>query len=145
MQAPSQHACPLLKLPPELRLEIFRLTFQHYLDIITSPARDTHRFSSADSTRGALALLDTCRAIRAESVDAMEPLANASISTLQSEIHRANSEMKAAIMSSMNDREKMISYLDFSVDFKRLHISIVEMDMVCRVLAHARTSESLTR
>lgn len=72
MQTPNQHDCPLLKLPTELRLKIFRLASKDYLDIVTSSARAYYRLSVAELTGGALALLGTCRMLRIEAVDSMD-------------------------------------------------------------------------
>ena len=45
MQNLGQHDCSLLRLPTELRLEIFRLAFQEYLDTATSSERPYYRRS----------------------------------------------------------------------------------------------------
>lgn len=52
--------CPLFKLPTELRLEICRFAIQHALDLISPPPNTNHKYSAAQTTRGALALLYTC-------------------------------------------------------------------------------------
>jgi hypothetical protein len=75
MQNVPHQDCPLFKLSTELRLEICRFAIQQDLNVISSTP---HSYNSASRPlRGALALLHTCRALRAESIDAMEPLARA--------------------------------------------------------------------
>jgi hypothetical protein len=71
----AQQNCPLLKLPTELRLQIIGHAFQHDLDLIKfEPAS----YDSANPPHhGVLALLRTCRTLRAECVDAIEPLTGA--------------------------------------------------------------------
>lgn len=79
----TQQDCRLLKLSTELRLEICRFAIQHELNAIKSTPYSYN--STTPPFRGALALLHTCRTLRLESIDALEPLALASRSALRDE------------------------------------------------------------
>jgi hypothetical protein len=135
MQTPSQHDCPLLTLPTELRLEIFRLASKDYLDVVTSPARGYFILSAAKLTGGALALLGTCRMLRVEAVDTMEPLANDSKPILRTKVDVVNSEMEAAISIMMSGGARKLAFLHY--DLKGLRKSIATIDEVCDLLANA--------
>jgi hypothetical protein len=151
MQNPSQHDCPLLKLPTELRLEIFRLAFQDYLDVISAPARDFYSLShlpalsAAELSTGALALLDTCRTLRIEAVDAMEPLANASKSTLQSWIDIVESRKKALSRDRRDLHVSLPALLELDWNLKYFKSNIVKIGQVCSVLALAREADGKIR
>lgn len=138
MPPPRQHDCPLLKLPTELRLEIFRFTSQDYLDVVTSPARGYFILSAAELTGGALALLGTCRTLRVECIDAMEPLANASKPILRSKVDIVNLGMEAAISIMMSGGARKLAFLQY--DLKGLKKSMATIDEVCDLLANARDS-----
>lgn len=135
--------CPFFKLPTELRLEIFRFAIQHALDLVNPPPNTDYRYSATQTTRGALALLYTCRTLRAESIDAMEPLANASRSSLQSEIHHFESSTEAAIMTMTADHARFIAYIT-TLDYELNHLQsrMTEIDEVCSVLAFAREADA---
>lgn len=90
--APRQN-CPLLKLSTELRLEICRVAIQHDLGGIKSTPNSFN--PTFRPLLGALALPHNCRTLRAESIDAMGSLAQASKTALQTEIALAESEMNS--------------------------------------------------
>ena len=142
--SPEQN-CALFKLSTELRLEICRFAIQHDLDLIKPPPNTEPRYSAAQTTRGALALLYTCRTLRAESIDAMEPLAKASKSALQAEIHLAESDLDY----SATTRDMRISWFVFRIthgyELYRLQATMTEIDEVCSVLAFAREADEKMR
>ena len=147
---PSQHDSPFLRLPIELRLEIFRLAFQEYLDTVTSPARPYYRCSPTERARAALALLEICRTLRVECIDAVEPLVSASKSTLQSEINILAAELRVVMDAKLKGRGGgwsvyySVYYKHFS-DCKRLRHGMVEIDELCGLLAAARTADKEIR
>ena len=139
--SPEQN-CSLFKLSTELRLEICRFAFQHTLDLINPPPHTKHRYSAAQTTRGALALLYTCRTLRAESIDAMEPLAKASKSALQSEIDLSGSRHSAAV----RDMSQLVFVARPSLEYQWNQLkTMVEIDVVCSVLALAREADKMMR
>lgn len=137
MQNLSQHHFPLLKLPTELRFEIFRLAFQDFLAVFTFPANTSF---GTELTRGALALLDTCQALRVESVAVMEPLANASQSSLQSLRRLVESSMVALDVQSMGVNAFQYAFLHLVIHWHLL-LGISRVDKICCVLADARGSD----
>jgi len=151
MQNPGKHDCPLFILPTELRLEIFRLAFKDYLDIISTPAKDFYSLSflpdlsAAELSTGALALLDTCRTLRVEGVDAMEPLANASKSTLQSWIDIIESRKKALSRDRRDLHVSLPALLELDWNLKYFKTTMVKIGQVCSVLALAREADGKTR
>jgi hypothetical protein len=140
----SEQNGPLFKLSTELRLKICRFAIQHALDLVSPPPNDEYKYSAIQTTRGALALLYTCRALRAESIDAMEPLANAAKASLQSEIHthaKVNADM--AFLGGLDAKIAACMGLD-SVSL-RLRSSMDEIDGVCSVLTFAREADEKMR
>lgn len=125
--SPEQN-CPLFKLSTELRLEICRFAIQQALDLVHPPPNTKYRYSAAQTTRGALALLYTCRTLRAESSDAMEPLAKASKSALKSEIYLTESRVDAAMMTPSDLGAQLIAYLHLDTEFRRLQSNMNEID-----------------
>ncbi|GAB7330411.1 hypothetical protein MBLNU13_g02031t1 [Cladosporium sp. NU13] len=120
--------CPLFKFSTELRLEICRFTIQQALDLVHPPPNTKYRYSAAQTTRGALALLYTCRTLRAESSDAMEPLAKASKSALKSEIYLTEPRVDAAMMTPSDLGAQFIAYLHLDTEFRRLQSNMNEID-----------------
>lgn len=139
---PEQN-CPLFRLSTELRLEICRFAIQHALDLVNPPANTKYRYSTTQTTRGALALLYTCRTLRAESIDAMEPLAQASKSALQSEIRLIGSRYSADVEDG-DDESEFLFWTIFEDEFNRLRASMTEINEVCSVLAFAREADEKT-
>lgn len=140
-RSPEQN-CPLLRLSTELRLEICRFAIQHALDLINPPPNTKHKYSAAQTTRGALALLYTCRILRAESIDAMEPLAKASKSALQSEIDFSESRYSAAV----RDISQLLFVARPSLEYEWNQLkTMAEIDVVCSVLALAREADEMMR
>jgi hypothetical protein len=135
--------CPLFRLSTELRLEICRFAIQHALDLISPPPNTNHKYSAVQTTRGALALLYTCRALRTESIDAMEPLANAARSSVQSEIDLAYSRRCAAVKSVRGSKAQFAAYSSFDNVLKGLLWKMVDTDEVCSVLAFAREADKM--
>jgi hypothetical protein len=89
----SQQNCPLLKLLTELRLQIYGHVFQHDLDLIRSAPAS---YDSAKARhRGVLALLRTCRTLRIECVDTIEPLAGAYKDALLAELRLSGAHMES--------------------------------------------------
>lgn len=91
--AQPQDHCPHMKMPTELRIRIYNFALQHILDAVYDEAshRDQHwrplMKPPGDSNRvpfytGALALAQTSRAIRAESLDTLTMLMTAHIGCL---------------------------------------------------------------
>jgi hypothetical protein len=139
--SPEQN-CPLFKLSAELRLEICRFAIQHTLDLINPPPNTKHRYSAAQTTRGALALLYTCRTLRAESIDAMEPLAKASKSALQYEIDLSGTRYSAAV----RDMSQLVFVARPSLEYEWNQLkTMAEIDVVCSVLALAREADEMMR
>jgi len=89
MSDESQHNCPLLELPTELRLRIYELAFEDITDGSESDAdheqrlhqdSNVHKWGSPSRAThpifvGALGLLHISRGLRRESLDALSPLA----------------------------------------------------------------------
>lgn len=119
---------------------IFRLVFQDLLNVITSPANTSSSLSATELTRGALALLDTCQTLRAESIDAMQPLANASQSSLRSLKSVILSRMDAIDMKSAGVDAAVKTFLHLEFVFLRLISGMSRVAEVCSVLADARGS-----
>lgn len=143
MQDSPQQDCPLLKLSTELRLEICRFAIQHDLDIVSSTP-DSYN-SVSRPLRGALALLHTCRTLRAEGIDAMLPLAQASKSALQSRIDLTEVEMNSiaeydsGFMFARAGHESRFAGLIRATI--RLESSLNKIDEVCSALAGARGAD----
>jgi hypothetical protein len=142
--SPKQNG-PLFKLSTELRLEICRFAIQHALDLVSPPPNTNYKYSSLQTTRGALALLYTCKTLRAESIDAMEPLVNASKHSLQSEIDLAYSRRYAAVQSTSGSHAKFYAYASFDSVLLRLGSSMTGINEVCSVLAFAREADKKVR
>ena len=123
--ASLQQDCPFLKLSTELRLEICRFAIQHDLDVI----KTTPEFynSARPPLRGALALLHTCRALRVESIDAMEPLAQAWNFTLGMEW----------LDAPYGRRRRRRNTEQPETLFERLDSSMSQIEKVCELLALA--------
>lgn len=137
----SERNCPIFKLPTELRLEICRLAFQHTLDLVSPPDKTKSRSPAIQTTRGALALLYTCRTLRAESIHAMEPLAKASKLALQSEIHLARS-MYSTIAENMSDTvSNFFAPLTLEFGSHPMQSKMTEIEEACSVLAFAREAD----
>lgn len=135
MQDSPQQNCHLLKLSTELRLEICRFTIQHDLTAIKSTP---HSYNSTTQLfRGALALLHTCRTLRTESIDAMDPLARAWKFDLDMEWVDADASLFVERLLGTLGRRQITEQPDAS--FERLNASIGHMDKVCEVLALARS------
>ena len=107
-----------------------------------SPEQDCPLFKLSTELR---ALLYTCRNLRTESIDAMEPLANAAKSSLQSEIHLVASRTSAAIREISDDSAIFVAYLTLDHKLNRMQSSMAETDEVCSVLAFAREADKKIR
>ena len=137
----SEHTCPLFKLPTELRLEICRLAIQHALDLVSPSDKTRSKCPAIQTTRGALALLYTCRILRAESIRAMEPLAKASKLALQSEIDLARS-MYSATAENMSDTvSNFVEFLTLTFELHPMQLKMTEIEEACSVLAFAREAD----
>jgi len=130
MQDSSQQSCHLLKLSTELRLEICRLAFQHDVDVLRSTP---YSYNSTNSPlRGALALLHTCRTLRLDSIDGIEPLARASKSAFVDEWLNLRPSM---MLSACFDRAAELHFRD---TFRRMGTGVEHIEKVCDLLALAR-------
>lgn len=143
-RSPEQN-CPFFKLSTEVRLEICRFAIQQALDLVNPPPGTNHRYSTTQTTRGALALLYTCRTLRAESIDAMEPLANASKASLKSEIQLGKSTYWAAIKDISDDGEQFAACLSLHHTLDQLDSRMTEVDELLSVLAFAREADEKMR
>lgn len=141
----AERSCPLFKLSTELRLEICRVAIQHALDLVNPPPNTNSRCSAAQTTRGALALLYTCRTLRAESIDAMEPLAKASKCALQSEINLARSRYLTTVEAMSDFESKFAAFLTLECELHPMQSKMTEIDEVCSVLAFAREADEKIR
>jgi hypothetical protein len=137
LHSPEQN-CPFFKLSTELRIEICRFAIQHTLDLVSPPSNNSYKCSAILTTRGALALLYT---LRAESIDATKPLANAAKSSLEFEIDIARCRANAAMESSGDFYSKVMTYTSLDRVSMRLESSMAELDEVCFVLACAREAD----
>ena len=138
---PPKQDCSLFELSTGLRLEICRFAIQHALDLINPPPNTKYRYSAPRTTRGALALLYTCRTLRAESIDAMEPLAKASKSALQSEMHLAGSRYSVDVEDMSGDDSGFLAWTIFEHELNQLQTSMNGIKEVCSVLAFAREAD----
>jgi hypothetical protein len=145
-QDPPRQACPLLKLSTELRLEICRYAIQHDLEIIKLIPQSYYRRRGPPPIRGALALLHTCRTLRVESIDAMEPLADA----LESSLEARKEDVESTLIASENSPSPvgMRAVLDRCAlqatccrELSMLESSLFEIDEVCSLLEFARETE----
>lgn len=136
-----EHTCPLFKLPTELRLKICRLAIQHALDLVITPDNTKSTCPAIQTTRGALALLYTCVTLRAESIDAMEPLAKASKSALQSEIDLARSMYSATAENISDTVSNYAEFLTLTSELHPMQLKMTEIEEACSVLAFAREAD----
>lgn len=141
----TEQSCPFFKLSTELRLEIFRFAIQQALDLVNPPPGTNYKYSKTQTTRGALALLYTCRALRTESIDAMDHLAKASRTSLRSEIHLVRSTYWAAIKDTSEDGEQFAACLSLHHTLDQLDARMTEVDEVLSVLAFAREADEKMR
>lgn len=141
VQDSPQQDCSLLQLSMESQLEICRFAFHHDLDAIRSTP--TSYNSAPRPLRGALALLHTCRALRTEGIDAMEPLAQASKSAIQSEVDPIELELIAvdanSYLSLFGEQESR--YTGLVKVLVRLGSNMRRVAEVCSVLANARDAD----
>lgn len=132
--------CSFLRLPAELRLEIYRLAFQQDLDAINT----TPQFYKIASKpfRGALACLHTSRTLRTESIDAIGTFAQESRAALQEQARLANPYTDAVVESWFARGVKAkASVMAAWSNSRRLHIGTLKIEEVCNVLRLARDSD----
>lgn len=98
MQEGSQQNCPLMKLSTELRLEICKYAFQHDVEAIHTAPESYD--SSQPPYSSVLALLYTSRTLRAECIDAVDPLALACLNALNAQTIAAQGAMIAKLQAS---------------------------------------------
>jgi hypothetical protein len=139
MQDPPQQNCPLFNVSTELRLEICRFAVQQDLDVIKSVP---HSYDLTDPPfRGALALLPTCRALRVESIDAIEPLARTSRSVLEHEwVGLLTSMMLCSHSRPAESTDEKLS----QGTVRRVGSSVRKIKKVCELLAVARGIDDKT-
>jgi hypothetical protein len=126
-------------LSTELRLEICRFAIQIDLNVIKSTP---HTYESMTPPfRGALALLHTCRTLRVESIDAVEPLARTSRSALEDE--RLGLPTSMMLCSPSRTAESTDEKL-FQDTFRRRGSSVRKIKKVCDLLALARSVNDKT-
>jgi hypothetical protein len=103
-----------------------------------------HFYDSASRPlRGALALLHTCRTLRVESIDAMEPLAQASKSALRIELDLTESRKAAVDVFSIDTKvdAEVSRYIDLLFALVCSRTGTKKIDEVCSVLAGARGAD----
>lgn len=104
----QQLHCPLMTLPTEMRIMIYKFALQHILDDAYDKAPGQTRVlhgvknSRGDSNRlpfytGALALVHTNRTIRAESLDTLATHMGAHVDRLKAEFHNIDSNVTRAV------------------------------------------------
>lgn len=144
MPQQSQQRCHLLKLSPELRLEICRLAFQLDADLIGCKPE------SYDSTlppyRGTLALLRTCHALRAECLNAVERLAVATKDSMRDELDLFVTSVDVA-RDAWYEGFPLWPFEDITVfpeTEECMRLAVVKIEEVCRVLASAKAADMNT-
>jgi hypothetical protein len=140
MQNLPQQNCHLLRLPTELRFEICRFAFQHDLDVIKSTPYSYN--STTPPFRGALALLHTCRTLRGESIDAIEPLARASRRAIAEELLDLPI---SAMLNSCFRRAATAEELFFDEIVVRIGTGLRHIEKACDLLALARRANEYER
>jgi hypothetical protein len=142
---PAQQNCPLLKLPTELRLQIFGHAFQHDLDLIKySPASYD---SAKPPHRGVLALLRTCRTLRVECIDAIEPLAGAYKDDLLAELRLSGAHIGsllsayAVILGPARSNVMGPGLVALREATNCLRVSLAKVEGVCSLMRRARFTD----
>jgi hypothetical protein len=138
---PAQQNCPLLRLPTELRLQIYGHAFQHDLDLIKyEPASYD---SATPPHRGVLALLRTCQTLRVECVDAIEPLAGAYKDDLLAELRLSGAHMESLSIALLPARANMMKpgLVALREAANCLRDSLMEIERVCSLMRRARFTD----
>lgn len=141
MPQQSHQRCHLLKLSPELRLEICRLAFQ--LDTGLIGSKPDSYTSSTLPYRGTLALLRTCRTLRTECLDAVERLAVATKDSLRGELDLFVTSVDVARVAWHGDfpRWPFSDLTTFPETEERMRLGVEKIEEVCRVLASAKAAD----
>jgi hypothetical protein len=141
----AQQNCPLLRLPTELRLQICGHAFQHDLDLIKyTPASYD---SAKPPHRGVLALLRTCRTLRVECIDAIEPLAGAYKDDLLAESRLSGAHMEslsaayAVVLGPVRASVVNPGLIALRQAANCLRDSLMEIERVCSLMRRARSTD----
>jgi len=149
MSIESQHNCPLLELPTELRLRIYELAFEDITDGIESDTTHEQRLHQDSDTRweslsraaqpifvGALGLLHTSRSLRRESLDALAPRAQGVEDACSDHYKAVSEKCHEAFMSVTPPTSDL--YASLRQELNAAHYWLSRIAPVCYALARVR-------
>jgi hypothetical protein len=142
-----QQASPLMKLPTELRIQIYALAFEHTMDKIATDKDQLHPvtwqregYKLTPFYSGAFALPHTNRTLRAESLDTLAGLALARVDQLLAEsASRHNSaaqRLNAANAEGFN--AFALALAETFEEAMKLNKSIYRLGYICGVMGWER-------
>lgn len=146
LQQPQQ-ACPLMKLPTELRIRIYAYAFQHTMDKIATDKEQVHRltllpkgYNITPFYSGAFALPHTNRTLRAESLDILATLTLARVDHLIAESTRRHNSA-AQRLNAANAEGFNAFALALAESFEEARVlnkSLYRLGYICGVMGWER-------